>query len=87
MMAKIATMQTKPQCPNCGAFKLLRPGKWLLWGGLGFALISLPWTLILIGIPGVLLGLVAAVGGFLMLVTKRNPLHCRACHWSGELEQ
>lgn len=68
------------QCPNCGSYKTWHPGTVYLWGGIVFAVLSIPWMFILIGIPFFFAGLVlAGVGAAAKL--SGNPLQCRACHW------
>jgi hypothetical protein len=72
--------QTRPQCPNCGSYKVWRRGKAWLWGGIVFAALSVPWVFALIGIPFLIAGLILALAGY-GEVSNGNPLRCRACDW------
>lgn len=79
-------MKTKSgpaQCPNCGSFKTWHPGTALLWGGIVFAVLSIPWMFILIGIPFFIASVVLALVGLGQKMSG-NPLVCRNCHWKEE---
>ncbi|KKU86302.1 MAG: hypothetical protein UY15_C0012G0022 [Parcubacteria group bacterium GW2011_GWA2_47_9] len=67
----------KIQCPNCQSYKTLDIRKTYGWGGVVFAILSIPWIFILIGIPFLLGGIAVAVYGF----TKPKGFYkCRNCH-------
>lgn len=72
------------QCPNCGEYKVGKIGKGLVIFGLVFAVLALPWTLILIGIPFLLGGLLIAAIGYGRMKSG-DPYFCGACHWRGAL--
>jgi hypothetical protein len=74
------------QCPNCGSFKTWHAGTVYFWGGIVFAALSIPWMLILIGIPFFLAGVVLAILGGLSMLSG-NPLSCRACHWRVSIDR
>lgn len=81
----MATTKSRPQCLNCGSFKVWKRGSVYLWGGIVFAVLSLPWVLILIGIPFLLAGLLLALAGFAEM-RQGNPLRCRQCDWVEDTE-
>jgi hypothetical protein len=74
------TTATRAQCPNCSSYKVWKRGMWWTAGGLFFVALSLPWVLILIGIPFLIAGAAWALAGILE-VAQGNPRRCRECDW------
>ena len=82
MVAQTQT-EAQKQCPNCDSFKTWTPKRGLFWGGLIFALLSLPWVLIIVGIFPLIAGLLVMLCSF---GVPKGQVWCRNCKlkWTPE---
>jgi hypothetical protein len=68
------------KCPECGSYRVWHSGKVLFWAGVVIALLAVPWSFLVIGIPFLLTGLLLAFTGAKRM-RRGNPLNCRSCGW------